>query len=92
MLCFFASLTAINLFHRARAAGRRSRAVWTLTAGVATGLGIWATQFIAMLFCQLGHAQSLREITCPQPLFGRFAYHRLCSRDDARAGNARCIT
>lgn len=28
----------------------------------ARGFGSW-TQFIAMLFCQLGHAQSLREIT-----------------------------
>src|SRR5574341_711312 len=28
----------------------------------ARGFSSW-TQFIAMLFCQLGHAQSLREIT-----------------------------
>ncbi len=49
LICFLASLGAINLFHRARAASGRSRLSWTLTAGAATGCGIWATHFIAML-------------------------------------------
>jgi len=31
------------------------------TEGVAKGFNCW-TQFVAMLFCQLGRAQSLREI------------------------------
>jgi diguanylate cyclase (GGDEF)-like protein/PAS domain S-box-containing protein len=48
-ICFLASLTAINLFYRARAARGRARHGWILTAGVATGSGIWATHFIAML-------------------------------------------
>jgi diguanylate cyclase (GGDEF)-like protein len=49
MVCFLASLAAITLFHRARAAQGRTRAAWIITAGAATGCGIWATHFIAML-------------------------------------------
>lgn len=49
VVCFFASLTAISLFNRARAAAGRTRAVWIIAAGAATGCGIWATHFVAML-------------------------------------------
>jgi diguanylate cyclase (GGDEF)-like protein len=49
IVCFLASLAAITLFHRARAVEGRTRAIWILTAGAATGCGIWATHFIAML-------------------------------------------
>src|SRR5688500_19302863 len=49
VICFLASLTAISLFSRARAAAGRSRATWILAAGAASGCGIWATHFIAML-------------------------------------------
>src|SRR6202049_3159283 len=49
VICFLASLTAISLFNRARSTIGRGRAIWTLTAGAATGFGIWATHFIAML-------------------------------------------
>jgi len=49
IVCFLASLTAVSLFSRARAAARRTRAIWILGAGAATGCGIWATHFIAML-------------------------------------------
>ena len=49
MVCFLASLAAINLFHRAAATRGRARAVWLGTAGAASGCGIWATHFIAML-------------------------------------------
>jgi diguanylate cyclase (GGDEF)-like protein/PAS domain S-box-containing protein len=56
-ICFLASLTAINLFNRARAARGRSRTTWILTAGGATGCGgIWATHFIAMLAYEPGVA------------------------------------
>src|SRR6266545_8066952 len=55
-ICFLASLTAISLFYRARAARGRSRTTWILTAGVATGCGIWATHFIAMLAYEPGVA------------------------------------
>jgi NO-binding membrane sensor protein with MHYT domain/methyl-accepting chemotaxis protein len=49
VVCFFASLTAISLFTRARAADGRARAIWSLAAGAAAGAGIWATHFVAML-------------------------------------------
>src|SRR4051812_26134861 len=49
IVCFLASLAAINLFHRAAANKGRARAVWLGTAGAASGCGIWATHFIAML-------------------------------------------
>jgi len=49
IVCFLASLAAINLFHRAIATKGRSRAIWLATAGAASGCGIWATHFIAVL-------------------------------------------
>jgi methyl-accepting chemotaxis protein len=49
VVCFLASLTAITLFNRARSTIGRARATWTVAAGAATGCGIWATHFLAML-------------------------------------------
>lgn len=49
VVCFAASLAAISLFGRARATEGRARAGWIVAAGAATGCGIWATHFIAML-------------------------------------------
>src|SRR5262245_18540313 len=49
VVCFLASLTAVNLLQRARATEGRTRAMWIITAGTATGCGIWATHFVAML-------------------------------------------
>jgi len=49
VVCFAASLAAISLFGRARATAGRARAGWIIAAGAATGCGIWATHFIAML-------------------------------------------
>lgn len=48
-VCFFTSLAAINLFHRGCATTGRARLLWLITTGAATGYGIWATHFIAML-------------------------------------------
>src|SRR3954465_6682119 len=49
LVCFLASFTAINLFGRARGLTGRARGSWIVAAGAATGCGIWATHFIAML-------------------------------------------
>ena len=49
LVCFLASLTAINMVARARAAAGQRRASWIAAAGAATGCGIWATHFVAML-------------------------------------------
>jgi PAS domain S-box-containing protein len=54
LICFLTSLAAINLFHRARAASGRGRLAWLAAGGVATGCGIWATHFIAMLAYEPG--------------------------------------
>jgi methyl-accepting chemotaxis protein len=49
VICFLSSLVAINLFHHARATSKFARMSWIAAAGIATGSGIWATHFIAML-------------------------------------------
>src|SRR5689334_20014636 len=51
LICLLGSFAAVSLFHRARAAQERAaaRQAWLLLAGAATGCGIWATHFIAML-------------------------------------------
>jgi diguanylate cyclase (GGDEF)-like protein/PAS domain S-box-containing protein len=49
LVCFLASCAAVSLVHRALAAQGRTRTVWIATAGAATGCGIWATHFIAVL-------------------------------------------
>jgi len=52
LICLLASYTAFSLAGRAVEASRRSRLAWITTAGVATGSGVWATHFIAMLAFQ----------------------------------------
>jgi len=54
VVCFLSSLTAIMLFNRARATTGRVRVIWITAAGTATGCGIWATHFLAMLAYQPG--------------------------------------
>jgi len=54
IVCFLASTAAVSLFHRATATNGRARAMWTVTAGAATGSGIWATHFVAMLAYEPG--------------------------------------
>jgi diguanylate cyclase (GGDEF)-like protein/PAS domain S-box-containing protein len=54
VVCCVTSLVAINLFQRARATHGRARAFWIATAGLASGCGIWATHFIAMLAYEPG--------------------------------------
>ncbi len=57
-VCFLSTFTAISLFHRACALNRRARLAWLLVAGAATGCGVWATHFIAMLALKIGFAVS----------------------------------
>ena len=49
VVCLLASITGIALFKRARASAGSARLKWIVGAGAATGCGIWATHFIAML-------------------------------------------
>jgi len=54
VVCFLSSLTAITLFYRARSTAGMARAVWIAASGAATGCGIWATHFLAMLAYEPG--------------------------------------
>jgi len=54
IVCFLASLASVNLFRRAFETGGRVQLTWILLAGAATGCGIWATHFIAMLAYEPG--------------------------------------
>src|ERR1700687_4041219 len=54
VICFLASLVAISLFHRAAATRGSTRSALIGLAGAATGCGIWATHFIAMLAYEPG--------------------------------------
>jgi NO-binding membrane sensor protein with MHYT domain len=49
VICALASITAINLLRHARTASGQMRHVWLAVSAIATGFGIWATHFIAML-------------------------------------------
>lgn len=49
LICLLASLVAVSMFHLARQSSGRQRGIWIVTAGLATGCGIWATHFVAML-------------------------------------------
>lgn len=54
LVCFVASIVAVNIFHRASATRARTRAIWVAIAGAVIGYGIWATHFIAMLAFEPG--------------------------------------
>src|SRR5215813_15420085 len=54
MVCLGASLVAVHLVRRAQATGGQTRSLWITTAGAATGFGIWATHFVAMLAYEPG--------------------------------------
>src|SRR6202163_3638719 len=49
IICALASFTAISLLHHVRKSTGAMRRLWLCVSAVATGFGIWATHFIAML-------------------------------------------
>lgn len=49
LICCLACGAAVSLIHRARSTMGMPRVLWLCSAGVASGFGIWATHFIAML-------------------------------------------
>ena len=49
LICALASITAITLIHHVRKSLQYMRYVWLAVSALATGFGIWATHFIAML-------------------------------------------
>ena len=48
-ICMLASFTAVNLLHHVRGSKGHMQIVWLCVSATATGFGIWATHFIAML-------------------------------------------
>lgn len=54
LVCFVASIAAVNIFHRAIASQARTRLIWIAIAGASIGYGIWATHFVAMLAYEPG--------------------------------------
>src|SRR4030081_1802692 len=49
VICALASFTAISLLHHVHGSTGQMRLVWLAVSATATGFGIWATHFIAML-------------------------------------------
>lgn len=49
LICFLSSYGAVTLLQRARGSSGKARTIWAVVAGIASGFGIWATHFIAML-------------------------------------------
>jgi diguanylate cyclase len=49
VICALASFTAISLLHHVRKSAAGMQRVWLAVSAIATGFGIWATHFIAML-------------------------------------------
>jgi diguanylate cyclase (GGDEF)-like protein len=54
LVCFIASIVAVNIFHRAISAQTKLRLIWIAIAGAVIGYGIWATHFVAMLAYEPG--------------------------------------
>jgi diguanylate cyclase (GGDEF)-like protein/PAS domain S-box-containing protein len=54
VICATATLTAFHLYERAKSNRGGQRLGWLFLTGVATGAGIWATHFVAMLAFQPG--------------------------------------
>jgi signal transduction histidine kinase len=54
LLCLLASITAMSMISRARAAEGRLRLVWLVTGGAVAGCGIWGLHFVAMLAYSAG--------------------------------------
>nr|WP_206078868.1 EAL domain-containing protein [Mesorhizobium camelthorni] len=53
-VCLLASFTAIDLVHHVRRSAGSMRKIWLGVAATASGFGIWATHFIAMLAFEPG--------------------------------------
>jgi diguanylate cyclase (GGDEF)-like protein/PAS domain S-box-containing protein len=54
VICALSSYGAVTLLQRAHLSKGRPRAIWLGAAGIASGFGIWATHFIAMLAYDAG--------------------------------------
>lgn len=58
VICALASFTSVSLALRAEETDGTARSRWLLLTALASGVGIWATHFIAMLAYDIGLAKS----------------------------------
>jgi diguanylate cyclase (GGDEF)-like protein/PAS domain S-box-containing protein len=58
VICFLCAYTSYSVVGRAVEAGKRARIWWIAAGAVATGSGIWATHFVAMLGYDAGMPMS----------------------------------
>ena len=49
LVCLLATFAAVTLLHHVRKSTDQMRHIWLMVSATATGFGIWATHFIAML-------------------------------------------
>ncbi|MBS0274105.1 MAG: hypothetical protein JSR55_06820, partial [Proteobacteria bacterium] len=54
VLCLLASVTAMSMIARGRAASGPVRTLWLVVGGIVAGCGIWALHFVAMLAYRAG--------------------------------------
>jgi len=54
LICLLAASTAVSMLHHAKRSDADMGRIWITVAAIATGFGIWATHFIAMLAYQPG--------------------------------------
>ena len=62
LVCAVASFSAINLLHHVRNSSGELRYLWLAVSATATGFGIWATHFIAMLAFSPGVASGYNVV------------------------------
>src|SRR5262249_61100574 len=82
LVCFFASIAAVNLFHRARQTQRRARVIWLVTAGPRPRGGARAAPLLAPLA-----AEPRRRTSAPRTPSGLLlaAAQPACPRGFSRA-------
>ncbi len=56
LVCWFSCLATLYLLRQARADASSGQFVWLAGSGLAAGIGIWSTHFIAMLGYDPGHS------------------------------------
>jgi diguanylate cyclase (GGDEF)-like protein/PAS domain S-box-containing protein len=88
LICAVATFTAFHIYSSARESKGRKRLGWIFLTGVATGSGIWATHFVAMLAFKTGLATaydpSLTLISLLIAISVTGAGFFLAARDDSR--------
>jgi len=73
VICALASFTALTLLHHVRKSPGRLGSIWLAISAVATGFGIWATHFVAMMAFSPGLPSGYNVALTILSLFGAIA-------------------